>query len=284
MIKNTALVLEGGGFIGMYTAGILEVFLKNQVFFESVYAVSAGAAYGASYLSKQAGRNLEVNNFIGDKRYCSWNNLIRKGSLFSWEFMYEEIPQSLLPFDYEAVSNSKSNFYIGASNCETGQSEFLLLNKAPKKDYKTILSASGSLPFIAPIVSYQNKKLLDGGLADSIPFEYALNQGNDRAVVILTQPQSYSKQTIRFSQFIKWYYRKYPKVYEMLISRASRYNASILKLEKMEKEGKVFIIRPKKILDVSRLENKPHKTALVYHEAMAQTRDEFSALRKWIDR
>ncbi|NJK98554.1 MAG: hypothetical protein HC905_29790 [Bacteroidales bacterium] len=102
MIKNTALVLEGGGFRGIFTAGILEVFLENQLFFESVYGVSAGASYGASYLSRQMGRNIAVNAFIGDKRYCSWNNLIREKSLFSWNFIYEEIPQFIIPFDYDA--------------------------------------------------------------------------------------------------------------------------------------------------------------------------------------
>lgn len=284
IVKNTALVLEGGGFRGIFTAGILEVFLENQLFFESVYGVSAGASYGVSYLSQQAGRNIAVNAYIGDKRYCSLNNLIRKGSLFSWDFIYEEIPQSIIPFDYNALKESVSNLYVGTSNCLTGESEFFLLNESDEKDFKTILSASSSLPLIAPVVSFNGKLLLDGGLADSIPFEYALNHGHKRAVVILTQPKDYLKEPLKFSALFKWFYRRQPKVYELLQTRAGRYNASVSRLEQLEKEGVVYVIRPKEKLQISRLENKPHKTAEVYDTAMELARKEFSDLQKWLNR
>ncbi|HEX3008477.1 MAG TPA: patatin family protein [Bacteroidales bacterium] len=282
MIKNTALVLEGGGFRGIFTAGILEVFLEKQLFFESVYGVSAGAAYGVSYVSQQAGRNIAVNEFIGDKRYCSVNNWIRKGSLFSWDFIYEEIPQSIIPFDYIALKESGSKFYVGTSNCLTGEPEFFLLNEVNKKDFKTLLAASGSIPLIAPIVSYDGKLLLDGGLTDSIPFEFALKQGHKRAVVILTQPQGYLKNPLKGAALFKWLYRKYPKVYDMLKNRADCYNTSVRNLERLENEGVVYVIRPKETLTVSRLENKPHKTALVYELAMEQARNEFPALQQWL--
>lgn len=268
MEKKTALILEGGGFRGMFSAGILEVFLENDLSFESVYGVSAGAAYGVSYISKQVGRNIAVNELISDKRYCSWNNLFREGTMFSWDFIYEEIPQSIIPFDYEALKNSPSQFYVGTSNCKTGQPEFFLLNNADKKDFRTLLAASGSLPFIAPMIHYDNKILMDGGLSDSIPFEYALNNGNERAVVILTQPKDYSKGPMKHTPLFKWYYRKFPKVYEMLVTRADRYNASLEKLEQLEQEGVVYVIRPKQALDIKRVENNPQKTAAIYHTAM----------------
>lgn len=282
MEKKTALILEGGGFRAMFSAGILEVFLEKQLFFESVYGVSAGAAYGVSYVSKQKGRNIAVNEMIGDKRYCSWNNLIREGTMFSWDFIYEEIPQSIILFDYEALKNSSSQFYVGTSNCKTGQAEFFLLNDADKKDFRTLLAASGSLPFIAPMVQYGNKILMDGGLSESVPFEYALNNGNDRAVVILTQPKDYSKGPLKYPGFFKWYYRKFPKVYEMLETRAVRYNESIAKLEQLEKDGIAYIIRPENTLDIKRIENNPQKTAAIYHAAMEQAHDEFSDLREWL--
>ena len=282
MEKKTALILEGGGFRAMFSAGILELFLEKELFFESVYGVSAGAAYGVSYVSKQKGRNIAVNEMIGDKRYCSWNNLIREGTMFSWDFIYEEIPQSIIPFDYNALKNSPSKFYVGTSNCNTGQPEFFLLNDADKKDFRILLAASGSLPFIAPMVHYDNKVLMDGGLSESVPFEYALNNGNDRAVVILTQPKNYLKGPMKHTALFKWYYRKFPKVYEMLLTRAERYNTSIAKLEQLEKDGVVFIIRPKETLDIKRVENNPEKTAAIYHAAMEQANEEFSLLRKWL--
>lgn len=283
MIKNTALVLEGGGFRGIFTAGILEVFLENQLFFESVYGVSAGAAYAVSYLSKQAGRNIAVNDYIGDPRYFGWNHLLRDGSLFSWDFIYEEIPQKIIPFDYQALKESDSKLYVGTTDCQTGEAEFFLLNEADKKDFKTLLSASGSLPLIAPMVSFDGKLFLDGGLADAIPFEYALSHGNERAVVILTQPPSYQKEPLKYTALFKWFYRKYPKVYEILRNRADRYNASIGRLEQLEKEGQVYLIRPEKKLLISRLENKPQKTAQVYANAMEFARNELPRLQKWLN-
>jgi predicted patatin/cPLA2 family phospholipase len=282
MIKNTALILEGGGFRGIFTAGILEVFIENKLFFDAVYGVSAGAAYGVSYVSKQAGRNLAVNDFISDKRYCSWNNLLKEGSMFSWEFVYETIPQKIIPFDYNELKNSESKFYVGTTNCETGEVEFFLLNDADKKDFRTILAASSSLPFIAPLVHYKGKISMDGGLTDSIPFEYALNHGSDRAVVILTQPKNYIKAPLKYPGIFKWYYRKYPKVYELLVSRAERYNDSIRKLEELEKEGQVFIIRPEKTIEIKRVENNPQKTATVYHSAMQQAKNELPKLVRWL--
>lgn len=283
MIKDTALVLEGGGFRGVFTAGILEVFLEKQLFFDSVYGVSAGATYGVSYVSKQLGRNIAVNEFIGDKRYCSFRNLLREQSLFSWGFILEEIPQNIIPFDYQTLKESDSKFYVGTSNCLTGESEFFLLNSANKSDFRTILSASCSLPLIAPIVRYNGKLLLDGGLADSIPFEYALSNGSKRAVVVLTQPRGYRKDPLKHSTLFKWYYRKYPKVYEMLLSRAERYNASISKLEQLEKEGVVYIINPDTTLSVSRLENNPQKTSAVYYSAMDKARNNFHSLQQWLE-
>lgn len=282
MIKNTALVLEGGGFRGIFTAGILEVFLEEQLFFESVYGVSAGASYGASYLARQAGRNIAVNEFIGDKRYCSVWNWMREGSLFSWDFIYEEIPQCIIPFDYNVLKESESKFYVGASNCETGDPEYFLLNECDKKDFKTILSASSSIPLIAPVVSFRGKLLLDGGLSDSIPFEYALSQGNKRAVVILTQPQGYLKGPLKAASFFKWYFRKQPKIYEMLQSRTERYNNAVHRLEQMEKEGAVYVIRPGEKLLVSRLENNPDKTAMVYQSAMELARKQLQDLQRWL--
>lgn len=283
MIKNTALILEGGGFRAMFSAGVLEIFLENNLFFESVYSVSAGAAYGVSYISKQAGRNLAVNDYIADKRYCSWNNQIKKGSMFDWEFVYETIPQELILFDYDALKNSESKFYVGTSNCKTGESEFYLLNNADKKDFRTILAASGSLPFIAPMVHYDGKTLMDGGLSDSIPFEYALKHGHERAVVILTQPKAYLKGPMKYPAIFKWYYRKYPKVYDMLLTRAERYNESIKKLEEREREGVVYVIRPPLVLDIKRIENDPQKTAAIYHRAVKQAQEEFHQLQEWLN-
>lgn len=283
MIKKTALVLEGGGFRGIFTAGILEVFLEKQLFFESVIGVSAGSSYGASYISRQAGRNIAVNEFICDKRYMSLSNLLRKGSLFSWEFIYQEIPQTIIPFNYQAVAESPSKFIAVTSNCESGEPEYYQLNEMSRKDFNTVLIASGSLPLVAPMVSFDGKLLLDGGLTDSIPFEYALKHEHKKAVVVLTQAKGYIKEPLKYRFLFKWMYKKYPKVYEMMLSRADHYNASLRRLEQLEREGVVYVIRPEEKLQVSRLENKPHKTAKVYAAAMELAKRKLPDLQNWLE-
>lgn len=282
MKEKTALILEGGGFRGIFTAGILETFLKNQIYFDSVYGVSAGASYGASYISKQLDRNLKLNKFIGDKRYGGIKNLIQKGSLFSWEFIYGELAHNIIPYDYGTLRLS-SDFFACVSNCNSGKAEFFRLNKLDKQDFSTLLMASGSLPLIAPIVSYKGENYLDGGLADSIPFEHALNQGAERVVVILTRPRGYEKSDLRFKRILKWTYRKYPEVYNMLESRARRYNESLKKLEELERIGKAFVIYPEQNLTVGRFEKDFRKTEKAYHEAMIYCEKIIPTLIKWFN-
>jgi len=281
-VKNTALILEGGGFRGIFTAGILEVFLENNIFFDSVYGVSAGAAYGVSYVSEQKGRNLEVNEIINDKRYCSWKNWLKKGSLFDWDFVYEEVPKNIIPFDYETFNQSETKFHAVATNCDTGKPEYLLLTGKDSKKFKTILAATGSLPFISPPVHYKGKILMDGGISDSIPFEYALANGSERAVLILTQPKDYFKDPLKMTPLFKWYFRKYPLMYELMINRYKKYNADLKKIEELVKSGQVFVIRPQETIEVSRIENNPAKTALVFKKAKLQAEKEVSRLLKWL--
>lgn len=280
--KNTALILEGGGFRGIFTAGILEVFLENKIFFDTVYGVSAGAAYGVSYVSEQKGRNLEVNEIINDKRYCSWNNWLKKGSMFDWDFVYEEVPKNIIPFDYETFNHSPSKFMVVTTNCETGKPEYFELNGKSKSEFKTILAASGSLPFISPMVHYDAKLIMDGGISDSIPFEYALKNGSERAVLILTQPRNYTKDPLKMAALFKWYFRKYPVMYELMKNRYKKYNEDLKKIETLEKTGQIFVIRPKQAIAVKRIENKPDKTALIYKEAMQQMQSDLADLKAWL--
>jgi len=282
VIEHTALVLEGGGFRGIFTAGILEVLLKNKIIFNYSIGVSAGASYGVSYVSQEEERNLKVNNYISDKRYSSIRNLLKDGSLFSWDFIFNEIPRKMVLLDFEAFRSSATQFWVGVTNCNTGKSEYLHLNPTNKNDFKTILAASCSLPFIAPKVAYNNNLYMDGGLSDSIPYEHAITQGYSKVLVILTRPKGYVKKPVKRSWFFKLYFRKHPKVAELLLSRPERYNKSVTVLEELEKQGKVFIIRPDKDIEVSRLENNPQKTEKVYYEAIALANKQLPDLMKWL--
>jgi predicted patatin/cPLA2 family phospholipase len=282
VIEKTALVMEGGGFRGVFTAGVLEVFLKNKLYFDYAVGVSAGASYGVSYVSRQPNRNLEVNQFISDKRYAGFRNLLFKGSYFSWKFIFDVIPNTIVNLDYEAMKNSTTRFWIGTTNCQTGENEYFLLNPTNKSDFVSILAASCSLPFIAPIVNFKQNKYMDGGLADSIPFEQALKSGNKRAIVILTRPKGYVKAPLKNKWLIKWVYRKYPKLVEQIVSRPETYNNTLQKLEALEKEGKVFVIRPDTDIPVGRLENKPEKTELVYNQGICTAERLLPELTQWL--
>lgn len=283
IFHNTALILEGGGFRGIFTAGILEAFLEKNIFFDSVYGVSAGAAYGVSYVSEQKGRNLEVNEIIKDKRYCSWNNWFKKGTLFDWDFVYKEVPQNIIPFDYKCFNQSESKFYVVTTHCTTGKPEYILLNNKSAEEFKTILAASSSLPFIAPMVEYKDKQYMDGGISDSIPFDFALKNGSDRAVLILTQPKDYIKGPLKMAPLFKWHFRKYPVMYDLMLNRNKKYNADLRKIEDLEKTGQVFVIRPHQAIEVSRIENNPKKTALAYEKARLQADKEVNRLLKWLE-
>lgn len=279
--ENIALVLEGGGSRGMFTAGILESFLIDRIDFDSVYGISAGALYGASYVSKQMGRNIQLNKFIGDTRYCGIKHLLRSGSYLSWDFIFGPLAHEILPYDYNALRHSM-DFYVGVSNCNTGKPEFFRINDLEKEDYIELLTASGSLPFISPIVQYNDNEYLDGGITDSIPFDMAINHGADKVVVILTRPEGYVKSEMRCKQVCKLVYRKHPVVCKSLEERAAKYNESLQKLKELEKEGKAFVICPKEDIAVSRIERNSMKTEKVYHEALHLGKDILPELKEWM--
>ncbi|MEM8896556.1 MAG: patatin family protein [Bacteroidota bacterium] len=283
MADKNALVLEGGGSRGMFTAGILDSFLINSINFDAVYGVSAGALYGASFVSKQMGRNVKLNKFIGDKRYGGFMHLLRSGSYFSWDFIYGELAHEILPYDYQTFRNS-TDFYVGVSNCHTGKPVFFHTNELEKSAYIDLLTATGSLPFISPTVHYKGEEYLDGGMTASIPYEIALEQGADKVVVVLTRPDGYVKSEMKFQQIAKWYYRKYPMVYKALRDRAQHYNESLQKLKELEKNGRAYLIYPKEELAVSRVEKDPVKTEAIYHEAMNDSKGIIPKLENWMSK
>jgi predicted patatin/cPLA2 family phospholipase len=283
-IANTALVLEGGGFRGMYTSGVLDAFLEKQLYFPYVIGVSAGAAYGISYISRQFGRNKEVNlKYTADPRYMSLGNLIRKGNLFDWDFVYGEVPDSLVPFDYDAFFRATTEFVIGVTNVETGQPEYFTTRGMSREQLLATITASSSLPFVSKIARINGMSYLDGGLADSIPVQQALLSGYERAVVVLTRNHHYRKKPASFQGLIKTCYKRYPHLVEALLTRADSYNNTLAQLEIMEKEGRVFVIRPQQKMSVSRIENNPQKLDALYQIGYEETLHQFSWLHKWLE-
>ncbi|TYR76672.1 patatin family protein [Rossellomorea vietnamensis] len=283
LFDQTGLVLEGGGMRGVYTAGVLEYLLENEVEFPYVIGVSAGACIAASYLSKQKGRNKKVNiGFAGDPNYLSWRNYIKKRELFGMDFVFNEIPNKIVPYDYEAFQNSTSQFVIGTTDCHTGESVYH--NRSDYgEDVLTPIRASSSLPFVAPVVQFHSRHLLDGGISDPIPVRKAEADGYSKNVVILTRNKGYLKSPSKFNYLVKRKYPQYPGLREAMMNRYKVYNETVEYLEKEEEKGSVFIIRPEMPLKVGRIERNPRKLEELYNQGYEDARLKFEELLAWKD-
>ncbi|WP_175991627.1 patatin family protein [Bacillus sp. Marseille-Q1617] len=280
-MDRTGLVLEGGGMRGIYTAGVLEYFLENDIHFPYAVGVSAGACNAASYISRQAGRNKKVNiDFIRDPRYLSWRNYWKTGELFGMDYVFDEIPNKLVPYDYKAFQSSETEFVIGTTDCHSGQPRYFS-RKDYGEDILTIIRASSSLPFFAPVVEYGTKHLLDGGISDPIPIEKAEDDGLKKNVVVLTRNRGYFKKPSRFSYFIKRKYPHYPELHKTLMRRYLVYNQTVKELEEREKEGSVLIIQPQRPLKVGRIEKNPEKLDDLYKQGYEDARSKHNEIMEW---
>lgn len=276
-----ALVLEGGGMRGLYTCGVLDFFLKKNIEFNMVVGVSAGACCACSYLSKQYGRGAAINiDYIKDKRFFSVSSLIKTGSAFGLDFIFNEIPNHLNPYDYKAFHANSTAFYSVSTNIETGEALYKRVIDMRKDD--EYIKASMSLPLISPVLEVDGYKLLDGGIADSIPIEFAHKNGYDKQVVVLTQCREYRKGKNNLMPIIRHNYKKYPKLVEALDNRHIRYNETLELLYQLEKEGKIFIIQPQKPVNVSRVETNPDKLRVLYQEGFNDAKRLYKELQDYL--
>ena len=282
MLYNNGLVLEGGGMRGVFTTGVLDFFLEKEIEFTDVIGVSAGACHGASFVSKQYGRARDVVlDYINDKRYCSIYSLVTTGDMFGAKFAYYEIPNKLNPFDSETYDKRKTKLYAVVTNVETGKPEYIEL-----KDFSVdieALRASASLPFISKIVEFNGKKYLDGGISDSVPIKRAEEMGIKKNIVILTQPKGYVKGVMRTPALMKIRYRRYPNFIKSALIRHEMYNRTMEYIEQGEKEGRIFVIRPKRDLNVSRLEKDVEKLKKVYEKGYLAAREEYENILKFLE-
>jgi len=279
---KTGLVLEGGGVRGIYTAGILDVFLDHGIKFDGVLGVSAGAIHGCSYLSNQKGRSLRYyKNYCNDWRFTSIRSWILTGDIVGAEFCYHTLPDELDLYDYEAFTNCGVPFYVGCSNLETGESEYpLITDMHTQVDY---MRASASLPYFSRIVKLDGKKYLDGGCTDSIPVEAFQKMGYERNVVILTREADYRKKP-ELSFMPRLIYGRYPAFAEALLNRHNTYNDTVQRINEMEANGSVFVFRPEKSLNIGRLENDPEKVQHAYDAGCMDAEKQLHSLIEWMQK
>ena len=283
MIDQVGLVLEGGGMRGVYTAGILEFFLEQDLYFPYVIGVSAGACNAASYLSKQKGRNKTVTiEYASDPRYISWKNYFKNRQFFGMDFIFDEIPNKHVPYHYDVFYNNPSEFVVGTTDCLTGEPIYF-----KKQDYEmdllTVLRASSSLPFIAPEIRFKDKILLDGGISDPIPIKKAQKDGFKKNIVILTRNEGYLKKPSKFHFLINRKYPEYKGLQHSLRKRYQIYNETVSYLENEEKAGNALIIRPSKPLKVGRMERNPERLEELYNQGYEDAKNSMSSILNYIN-
>lgn len=257
-ITNTALVLEGGGMRGMFSAGVFEAFMLKGLVFPYITAVSAGACNILSYMSNQPLRTRRIiENYVTDKRYFSLKNWMEKGSIFGFDFIFEDLPKTLLPFDFETYYNYPGILQVGTTDCRSGQSVWF--GKEAIGHSFLPVRASASLPFLAPIVHIGSRDLLDGALVAPIPYEKAQEAGYKKFIIVLTRNSGYRKKKSVPQILLKTWYKDYPKLWEIMQQRPELYNKQLEYVEQLEKDGKAVIIRPQIPLEIDRLDIKPDK-------------------------
>ena len=280
-MENVGLVLEGGGMRGLYTCGVLEYFMENDLYFKYVIGVSAGACNAASYISRQQRRNEKVIiGFVKDWRYMSLRNLILSKSYFGMDFIFDEIPNQHVPFDFRTFYESPGVFLVGATDCQTGKS--IYLNKDDLGEQFQALRASASLPMLSPIVNYKGYELLDGGISDAIPIKKSIEDGNTKNIIVLTRNKGYRKRPGKFNALLKLSYRNYPHLIETMQNRYKNYNETLDYIEHLEDEGKALVIRPSNKLEVGRLEKDPQKLYRLLHQGYEDTKRSYERIIEFV--
>lgn len=263
--RNTGLVLEGGGMRGVFTTGVLDAFMKHDMYFRYVVAVSAGACNGVSYMSHQIRRARIANiNMLGQYDYIGLKNLITQRSIFDRKLLYDEFPNKLVPFDWETYSKSGAEFEVVTTNCHTGRSEYLSEYKNPQR-LNDIIMASSALPFVSSVVEVDGTPMLDGGIIDSIPIQRAVDTGHDFNIVISTRNMGYRSKghDMKLPHLI---YDEYPRLRVALSHRIEAYNEQLEMMERMERWGEIVVIRPERPLEVGRVTRDTDKLERLYEE------------------
>ena len=277
---KSGLVLEGGAMRGMYTAGIMDVFMDENIEFDGIIGVSAGAVFGVNYLSKQRGRVIRYSKkFNPDKNYISIGSLLRTGDIVNTEFAYGKVPRELDVFDDETFEKSGVPFYAVVTDMYTVMPKYIKIDRVFEQ--LNVLRASASMPFMSRPVIIGGIPCLDGGISDSIPFEHFAEMGYKKQVVILTRDINYVKKPLP-PMSAKVYYRKYPVFAERLKMRYDNYNKKIERLKKKEENGDIFVIRPTKPIEIKKIERNPEKLQKVYELGVSDAKAAVSAVKEFL--
>ncbi len=260
------LVLEGGASRTYFSCGAMDRMLELKIYADYVIGVSAGISFGVSYSSKQLGRNRSImTDYQHKKQYAGIRHLLngKNKSYYNLKYVFDDIPNRLLPFDYDTFDKRKENCIAVVTNIESGKAEYI---EIPADREFTALRASCALPLLFKPIEINGNLYMDGGVSDSLPFEKALSDGCDKVIVLLTRPRGYIKGYEKATPLVKAAYKKYPEFLKSFLNRPESYNNSIKKLNELEKEGKAFVIAPKDVFGIGRTERDPKKLGKLYDE------------------
>lgn len=265
---KTGLVLEGGGMRGVFTSGVLDAFMKHDLYFRYIVAVSAGACNGMSYVSRQP-RRARISNidYLARYKYIGIRHLVTQGCIFDRELLYDKFPNQLLPFDFDEYFKHAKGFEMVTTNCLTGKAMYLSETSGRQRSLD-IVRASSSLPYVSKIVTVDGIPMLDGGIIDSIPINRAIETGHEHNVVILTRNKGW-RDTGKDRKVPAFIYKNYPRLRVALSHRHVVYNQQIDLIDRLEAEGKITCIRPMRPMEVGRIENDVEKLERLYEEGFA---------------
>ena len=261
---KTGLVLEGGAMRGLWSAGVTDVMMEHDIWPDGLIGVSAGAAFGCNYKSRQAGRAIRYNTrFAKDARYSGLRSLLTSGDYFNAEFGYHVVPYEYDLFDVQTFEQNPMRFFVVCTDVETGKAVY---HEISHVDYDELewLRASASMPVASKVVEVQGRKLLDGGVSDSIPLEHFEHAGYERNVVVLTQPLGYQKEHNRLMPLMRLSLRKYPLMVKALDERHVMYNRQLAYVAQAEQEGRCLVIRPDEKIPIGHISHDPQQMRHVY--------------------
>jgi len=281
MEHKTTLILEGGAMRGLYSAGVLDVFMENNINIDVVFGVSAGALFGLNYKSKQLGRALRYNlKYANEKNYMGLYSLITTGNIMNRDFCFKKLVYELDKLDFETYKNNPLDFYAVVTNLQTGKPEYIKIDDA-QKDME-YFRASGSMPFVSKPVEINGNLYLDGAISDAVPFKLVLETNCEKIIVILTRPLGYRKKKSYLPY--KLFYGKYPNFVETAKKYYKEYNETMDLIEKYESENKIIVLRPSKLVKVKRVEKNKNKLQSIYDLGVFDCKQKLDKIKEYINK
>ena len=279
---KTALIMEGGAMRGMFTCGVIDVLMRHGITFDGAAGISAGAVFGCNFKSGQVGRPIRYNKkYCADPRYCSVRSLIRTGDLYGADFCYRELPDELDVFDRIAFRDNPLQFFVGATDVQTGKSVYHLCTDGGSEDMLWF-RASASMPVVSRPVRIHDQLLLDGGITDAVPYSFMEAQGFRRNVIVLTQPKGYRKEPASGLAMMKIMLRKYPCVSEAMAARHLIYNRQMDEIDQRETSGESLVIRPPQSLRIGHTEKNPDELERVYQIGIHEAEERLEDIQKFL--